>query len=64
MNSQNIKDYEELIEKSNEDLEWFWNEMAQEMEWFGQYNQVLDWKPPHAQMVFGWKVQYSAQCAG
>ncbi|MDP3624481.1 MAG: acetyl-CoA synthetase, partial [Methanobacteriaceae archaeon] len=26
MDSHNIKNYEELIEKSNEDLEWFWNE--------------------------------------
>ncbi len=49
MDSQGIKNYEELIEKSNEDLEWFWNEMAQELEWFEPYNQVLNWKPPHAQ---------------
>jgi acetyl-CoA synthetase len=48
MNSHDINDYDELLEKSNENIEWFWNEMAMEMEWFKPYKQILEWEHPHA----------------
>ncbi|MCK9152580.1 AMP-binding protein, partial [Methanobacterium alcaliphilum] len=48
MDSVNIRDYDELLDKASKNSEWFWNEMAEELEWFKPYEKVLDWKPPHA----------------
>jgi acetyl-CoA synthetase len=39
-----LKDYKELIQKSVDDLEWFWSEAEKELgvEWFQPYSRVLD----------------------
>lgn len=55
MDAHDIKDYEELLEKSAADPEWFWNEMAQNLDWFKSYSQVLEWKPPHARWFLNGK---------
>ena len=36
MKKNNIRDYQELIEKSTDDIEWFWNAALTDMdiEWF------------------------------
>ena len=55
MNTQGIKDYDELIEKAK-DLEWFWGAMAEEfIEWYQPYEKVLDWSPPWAKWFIGAK---------
>ncbi len=48
MDLHDIKDYDELLEKSAANPEWFWNEMAMDLFWFKHYNGVLEWKPPYA----------------
>ncbi|MBI4743962.1 MAG: acetate--CoA ligase [Actinobacteria bacterium] len=47
MNRHGIKTYEELLEKAK-NTEWFWDEIAKELEWFKPWNRVLEWIPPHA----------------
>ena len=48
MNKHNITDYEELIKKTSDNPDWFWDELAMELEWFKPYKNVLKWDPPHA----------------
>lgn len=44
MKRYNIKDYDELIQKSTEDIEWFWDAVMKDLniEWFQPYEKVLD----------------------
>lgn len=43
-----IKDYEKIYQQSIEDLESFWENIAQELRWFKPWNKVLDWQWPYA----------------
>ena len=49
MKKYKIQNYDELLEKSGENPEWFWNELARELEWFKNYKEVLKWDPPHVE---------------
>ena len=44
MKKYDIKDYEELIKISTEDLEWFWDAVMKDLqiEWYHPYEKVLD----------------------
>ncbi|MCK5112924.1 MAG: AMP-binding protein, partial [Thermoplasmatales archaeon] len=44
MKKYDIKDYEELIKRSTEDIEWFWDAVIKDLdiEWFQPYEKVLD----------------------
>jgi acetyl-CoA synthetase len=44
MEEHGIEDLEELINRSREDLAWFWGAVEQHLgvEWFEDYDQVLD----------------------
>ena len=44
MKKYNIKDYEELIKRSTEDIEWFWDAALKDLniKWYKQYEKVLD----------------------
>jgi acetyl-CoA synthetase len=48
MNKHNIKDYDELLEKTKNNVDWFWDDIAQELEWFEPYQKVSEWNPPYA----------------
>jgi acetyl-CoA synthetase len=45
-----------------EDPEAFWEREANELEWFAQWSQVCDWKPPHAKWFLGGKINVSVNC--
>jgi len=49
MDKHKIKDYDELLVKASKNPQWFWNEMAEELEWFKPYNKILKWNPPNAE---------------
>ncbi|ADZ08818.1 acetate/CoA ligase [Methanobacterium lacus] len=49
MEKRNIKDYDELLELAEKDPEWFWDELAHELEWFEPYTKTFNWNPPHAE---------------
>ena len=44
MKKHGIKDYKDLIKRSTEDIEWFWDAAIEELnvEWFEKYKKVLD----------------------
>ncbi|MEN4007029.1 MAG: acetate--CoA ligase [Methanobacteriaceae archaeon] len=49
MKKHKIKNYEELLEKTRLNPEWFWDELAGELEWFQNYEKVLKWDHPYAE---------------
>jgi acetyl-CoA synthetase len=49
MKRYGINNYDELLERAEKDPEWFWDELARELEWFQPYKDVLKWDPPHAE---------------
>lgn len=55
MKKHEIEDYESLLERTRKDPEWFWDEMAHDMEWFEDYDKILDWKAPHARWFLNGK---------
>jgi len=55
MKEHKIKDYDELLKKS-QNLEWFWNEAAKEIvEWYKEPKNILKWKAPYAEWFSGAK---------
>lgn len=60
MNHYGITSYEELIKRSIEDTEWFWNAAMKDLdiEWFKPYDQILDLSPgfPWAKWFIGGKI--------
>ncbi|MFX1541188.1 MAG: acetyl-coenzyme A synthetase N-terminal domain-containing protein, partial [Promethearchaeota archaeon] len=44
MNKHDIKTYDELIHRSTEDIEWFWDAVLKDLgiEWYQLYSKVLD----------------------
>ncbi|MBU4534997.1 MAG: acetate--CoA ligase [Euryarchaeota archaeon] len=62
MDLHGIKDYDELLEKSAANPEWFWDEMAMDLVWFKHYNRVLEWKPPYVRWFLDGKfnIAYNA----
>ena len=44
MKKHDIRDYDELIKKSTDDIEWFWDAVMKDLniEWFQPYTKVLD----------------------
>ncbi|WP_406658160.1 acetate--CoA ligase [Methanolobus sp. ZRKC2] len=57
----NIND-SDVYKKANEDFEAFWEEQAEEIEWFEKWNNVLEWEPPHAKWFVGGKLNASYNC--
>ena len=51
-----------IYRKAEEDLEGFWAEMARELHWFEEWDQVLDWNPPYVQWFLGGKTNVSYNC--
>lgn len=49
MDIHNIENYDELLGKAENNPEWFWDEIAKELEWFNSYKDVLKWNPPYAE---------------
>jgi acetyl-CoA synthetase len=56
MDKHNIKTYDDLLKKANDDYEWFWGEMAKELvEFYTPYKKVLEWNEPFAKWFTGAK---------
>jgi len=60
---KSMDDYVELYKKSEDDLEGFWAEQADEMiRWFKKWDKVLDWTPPFAKWFSGGKTNIAYNC--
>jgi len=49
-------------ERSWAEPEQFWENAAYGLDWFHPWDQVLDWKPPHARWFVGGKINASYNC--
>jgi len=48
MDEHGIKNYDELLEKS-QDLEWFWGELSKDVvEWYTPPKKILEWNEPYS----------------
>ncbi|MEO0075165.1 MAG: acetate--CoA ligase [candidate division WOR-3 bacterium] len=54
MEKHGLKSLDELLEKA-QDQEWFWNEIAKELEWYKPYEKILEWNIPFAKWFVGGK---------
>jgi acetyl-CoA synthetase len=52
----------EVYVRGAADPEGYWAELAATLEWIAPWQQVLDWKPPHAQWFVGGKINASVNC--
>lgn len=56
-------EYEQLYAKAAADPEAFWAELAEkELDWFEQWDTVLDWQPPFAKWFVGGKLNITYNC--
>jgi acetyl-CoA synthetase len=55
MDKFGIKDLDELLKRA-EDQEWYWGEMAKELDWFQPWQRVLEWNLPFAKWFVGGKI--------
>ncbi len=51
-----------IYERAEKDFEGFWEEMADQIDWFEHWDRVLDWKPPHAQWFLNGKLNACYNC--
>ncbi|RLF91120.1 acetate--CoA ligase [Thermococci archaeon] len=51
-----VKNYDEVYQAAIKDPEKFWEEAANELEWFKKWNKVLEWDYPKAKWFLGAKV--------
>jgi acetyl-CoA synthetase len=59
MEKHKIKDLDELLKRS-EDQEWYWGEVAKDLDWFKPWDKVLDWNLPFAKWFVGGKINIAA----
>jgi acetyl-CoA synthetase len=52
----------DLYTRAAEDPEAFWAEWARKLEWFEPWQQVLEWKAPHAKWFTGGKLNAAYNC--
>ena len=64
MKKHNIKDYEQLIERSTSEIEWFWNAALKDVgvDWFTPYKRVLDGWFPIASWFIGGETNIVYNC--
>lgn len=55
-------DLQQMYADANEDLEGFWAKQAQKLEWFKEWNNVLEWKAPYASWFSGGKTNICFNC--
>jgi len=54
MDAHGIGSYDELLERAR-DTNWFWGELANEIEWFEPFHTVLESNPPYFKWFLGGK---------
>ena len=55
MDGHNIKNYDELLKKTGENPEWFWDEMAKNLTSLNGYSKVMEWNLPYVKWFVGAK---------
>lgn len=61
MDKHSIKNLDELLKRS-ENQEWYWGEVAKELEWYKPFDKVLEWNQPFAKWYLGGKFNIVHNC--
>ena len=59
---RDLAEYTKLHQRSIEDPEGFWRDIARKFHWFKPFDQVLKWDCPHAQWFVGGKTNVAYNC--
>ena len=62
ISNANLKDYEQEYQRSIEDPEGFWANVASELEWSRPWDQVFQWDYPTFRWFLGGKCNITANC--
>jgi acetyl-CoA synthetase len=54
--------YQDVYGRSMQDPEGFWAEQARQLEWFREWDRVLDWNPPFGRWFVGGELNASYLC--
>ncbi|MCH2404077.1 MAG: hypothetical protein MK229_03075, partial [Nitrososphaerales archaeon] len=54
--------YRAVHDSSLKDSEQFWANIAKELSWSREWDEVLEWKPPFAKWFTGGKINASFNC--
>ncbi|HSE83841.1 MAG TPA: acetyl-coenzyme A synthetase N-terminal domain-containing protein, partial [Thermodesulfobacteriota bacterium] len=57
-----IVNSESVYNKAKRNREAFWEDFAEELDWFKKWRKVLDWRPPHVKWFIGGKLNVSYNC--
>jgi acetyl-CoA synthetase len=61
-NIKSIEEYNELYERSVNEPDKFWAEMAEDLDWYEKWKNVLSWNPPFAKWFEGGKINVANNC--
>jgi acetyl-CoA synthetase len=61
---KNMDEYKKLYQKSINDVEGFWGEMAEQLDWYKKWDKVLEWdfNKPEVKWFLGGKLNASYNC--
>ena len=59
---RSMEDYERLRAEASQSPDLFWARMAAELDWFRNWDTVLQWDAPHAKWFVGGKINVSYNC--
>jgi acetyl-CoA synthetase len=59
---RSMEELERLREEARGNPEVFWARMAEELDWFRRWDEVLKWNPPHAEWFVGGKINIAHNC--
>lgn len=59
---KSMEEYNAMYEKSINDPEEFWSEMASDLGWAKKWNKVLEWNQPFAKWFLGGEINASYNC--
>ncbi|HET7189661.1 MAG TPA: AMP-binding protein, partial [Gemmatimonadaceae bacterium] len=51
-----------IYDRGSENMERYWGEQGDKLEWITRYSKVLDWQPPHAKWFVGGTLNVSVNC--
>jgi acetyl-CoA synthetase len=52
----------EVYDEASQDREGFWAQQAAELDWFEEWETILDWQPPYAKWFVGGKLNVAHNC--
>ena len=61
-NIKSEEEYQQMWQRAKEDPSGFWGEMAENLDWFQKYEQVLEGEMPETKWFGGGKINVSYNC--